>query len=318
MLAGLLVLVALLATVLLSAVLGTVFFAITVAYVLLPIRNRLVARGFGRRWASAAATTLAFVVVVFLVAPLAFVLYRRLGRLFALLADLPETVVLEAFEFTYTIDVSDLLAVVRSTLQDLAVDVARSAPVLGLKLTLFVFVVYALLIDPGAVRSATYALVPPAYHDVLARLDDRIRSTLFALYVLQAATAGATFVVALVVFWGFGYEGAFALAVVAGILQFIPVVGPSLLVGLLAVYDLLFGAPVRAVAIGLIGIVLIGFLPDAVIRPRLARRTAHLPASVYFIGFVGGVLSVGPVGVIAGPLVVAVVVELVELLSSTR
>lgn len=314
-LAGLLILVALLATVLLFEVLGTVFFAITVAYVLLPIRNRLVARGIGRRWASAAATTLAFVVVLLVVAPLAIVLYRRLGGLFVLLGSLPETVVLEFLGFTYTVDVGAVLETVRSTLQTLALEVASVAPVLALKLTLFVFVVYALLVAPDDVRSAMYALVPPAYHDVVARLDDRIRSTLFALYVLQAATAAATFVVALVVFGGLGYQGAFALAVVAGILQFIPVVGPSLLVGLLAVYDLVFGMPVRAVALAILGIVFVGFLPDAVIRPRLARRTAHLPASVYFIGFTGGVLSVGPIGVIAGPLVVAMMVELVELLS---
>jgi predicted PurR-regulated permease PerM len=40
-----------------------------------------------------------------------------------------------------------------------------------------------------------------------------------------------------------------------------------------------------------------------------------MPATLYFIGFVGGVLSVGVVGVIAGPLIVALVAETVEILS---
>jgi hypothetical protein len=57
----------------------------------------------------------------------------------------------------------------------------------------------------------------------------------------------------------------------------------------------------------------IGVVPDAVIRPRLASWAADLPTSLYFIGFVDGVLTVGPVGSIAGPLVV----ELVDLPSES-
>jgi predicted PurR-regulated permease PerM len=54
---------------------------------------------------------------------------------------------------------------------------------------------------------------------------------------------------------------------------------------------------------------LIAWLPDLTIRPRLARRTADLDGSLYFIGFVGGLLSLGAIGVIVGPLVVALLAE---------
>jgi predicted PurR-regulated permease PerM len=36
--------------------------------------------------------------------------------------------------------------------------------------------------------------------------------------------------------------------------------------------------------------------------------------SLYFVGFVGGVLTLGAIGIIAGPLIVAILVEVVELL----
>ena len=58
----------------------------------------------------------------------------------------------------------------------------------------------------------------------------------------------------------------------------------------------------------------IGLLPDLVVRPQLASRQAKLPVSLYFVGFTGGVLTVGVIGVIVGPLAVAVLVETVELL----
>jgi predicted ATP-dependent serine protease len=55
--------------------------------------------------------------------------------------------------------------------------------------------------------------------------------------------------------------------------------------------------------------VIIGLVPDLVVRPQLASRQAKLPVSLYFVG---GVLTVG---VIAGPLVVALLIETVQLLA---
>ncbi len=44
-------------------------------------------------------------------------------------------------------------------------------------------------------------------------------------------------------------------------------------------------------------------------RPKLARYTTGLPASLYFVGFTGGVLTLGVIGFIAGPVVIALLVE---------
>lgn len=52
------------------------------------------------------------------------------------------------------------------------------------------------------------------------------------------------------------------------------------------------------------------------IRPRLARRTADIPGSLYFVGFFGGVLTLSPIGVVAGPLAIGLFVEVATLLSA--
>jgi predicted PurR-regulated permease PerM len=316
-LVGLLVVVGVLATAILSQVLATVFFAITVAYVLYPLREQLVARGAPARLASGLASLFGLLGVLLTVLPLAYALYRRRNELLALLGQLPDVVVVELGEFTYPIEVATLVDLLRSWLSGLAVDLARAAPVLGLKLVVFAFVVYGLLLQPRAPRQLLFALVPDAYRDILLALHRRIRETLYAIYVLQAATALATFLTALVVFGLLGYRSAFTFAVVAALLQFIPVVGPSVLVLALAAYDLAFGDPTRAVSVLILGLLVVAFLPDAVVRPRLAEWTTHLPASVYFVGFTGGVLSLGFVGFIAGPLVVAILMAVVELLAET-
>ncbi|WP_276259504.1 AI-2E family transporter [Haloglomus litoreum] len=317
LLAGLVAGLLLLCGVVLFDVLQTVFFAVTVAYVLYPVQRRLVDRGVPAYWASAVVTGAAFGVVLVVVAAFALVLYNRRESLFTLLRTVPKEVTVPLGEFSYTLDTTTALATARGALQSLAVDVATAAPVLALKLFLFAILLFALLVRPGSVGRTAFAVTPPAYHDVLVALDRRVRETLYGIYVLQAATAAGTFAVALVVFGALGYGAPFTLAVVAGILQFIPIVGPGVLVAALAGVDILTGMPTRAILVAVLGAVFVGLAPDAIIRPRLASRAAHLPTSLYFIGFTGGLLTVGAIGFIAGPLVVALLVETVELLSRT-
>ncbi|WP_154018032.1 AI-2E family transporter, partial [Halorubrum sp. AJ67] len=196
-----------------------------------------------------------------------------------------------------------------------AIAVAAAAPVLVLELVVFTFLVYGILYRPGAVATAVFGVVPDEYHDVPTRLHERTRETLYSIYVLQAATAAGTFVLALGVFRILGYGSPVLLAVIAGVLQFVPVVGPSVLVVGLAAGDLVVGETARAVAVLVLGLVVVSFVPDAVIRTQLAGRTGRISPGLYFVGFVGGVLTLGAVGLIVGPLVVSLLLEVIDMLS---
>ncbi|WP_276273284.1 AI-2E family transporter [Haloarcula litorea] len=317
-LAFVLVALGVLTAALLSSVLATVFFAITVAYVLYPLSEWVADRGLSKRLAAAVTTVIAFVAGSLVLLPLVAVLYLRRRDLFEFFRALPETLIVAIGEMSYTVDIAAALAGARAVLTAVAVELASETPIIALKIVLFTILVYALLWRPTAPGQAVYRTVPAAYHDVVERFHERLRGTLFAIYVLQAATAFGTFLVAWVVFGALGYRGAFALAVVAGVLQFIPVVGPSVVVLAIAVADLVGGDPIGAALVTVFGFVLVGFLPDAVIRPRLARYTTGMPASLYFAGFTGGVLSLGLVGFIAGPVVVALFVEAANLLAEER
>ncbi|WP_436929703.1 AI-2E family transporter [Halosimplex halobium] len=302
----------------LSRVLGTVFFAITVAYVLYPVRRELVARGVHRRIAAAAATAVGFLFVLAVLTPIVYALYNRQQLLLGFLREIPSELTVPVFGMEFVVDVSDLFAQARAVVSDIAIDFASTTPVIALKGFLFAFLVYGLLLRPGSVHRATLRLVPGEYHDVVLSLHRCVRDTLYALYVLQAATALGTFAVAYVVFTILGYDAVFSLALFSGLLQFIPVIGPSLLIVALALTEVLAGEITAALLVASTGLVLIGFLPDALIRPRLASLTTGMPASLYFVGFTGGTLSLGVVGVIAGPLVVALLVEVVELITDER
>jgi predicted PurR-regulated permease PerM len=298
-----------LAAVILIDVLGTVFFALTVAFFLAPLRQWLRQRGRSRLTATVAVTTAAFVGVIALFAPIGYLVGARFSEVVSLLSSLPTTIPIEIAGFSDEIVIADALAVVESWFRTAATRLIAALPVLLIKLTLFVLLVFSLLYNERDIRSSVLAVIPPSERDIAHSLHKRARETLYALYVLQAATALGTFLIALPVFFAWGYSSPFALATVAAILQFIPVVGPSVLIAALVIGEFLAGDVVGAVGIGVVGGGLIAWLPDLAIRPRLARRTADLDGSLYFIGFVGGLLSLGAIGVIVGPLVVALLAE---------
>ncbi len=317
MLAAIVVAAGLLTAVILREVLATVFFAATVAYVLAPVEEWYTRRGVPVWWASLAATVTGLGVVALVLSPIFVLLYLRFQALRGLLSELPvpEMVTLSLFGFERTVQVAELLPALTDYVQGVALSVASAAPVVAIKGTLFAIVVFALLLARDSLHAAVWAVVPGAYHDAVARLTARARGTLFAIYVLQAATALATFVVAVPLFLALGYRYPLTLATLAGFLQFLPIVGPSVLVVAVALVDVAADNLLRAGLVSVLGLVLVAWLPDPVVRPRLARRTTDLPGSLYFVGFTGGLFTLGVVGVVAGPLVVAVLSESVRLLA---
>jgi len=308
-LGGTLAVIAGVTAVILVDVLGTVFFALTVAFFLAPLRQWLRQRGRSRLTATVAVTTAAFVGVIALLAPVGYLVLARFSEVVALFDALPASIPIEIAGLSDELIIADMLAVIESWVRTTATRVAAALPVLVIKLTLFVLLVFSLLYNERDIRSSVLAVVPPTERDIADALHTRARETLYALYVLQAATALGTFLIALPVFAAFGYDAPFVLATVAAILQFVPVVGPSVLIAALVIGEFLAGDVVGGVVIGVVGGGLIAWLPDLAIRPRLARRTADLDGSLYFIGFVGGLLSLGAIGVIVGPLVVALLAE---------
>ncbi|MFC7205081.1 AI-2E family transporter [Haloferax namakaokahaiae] len=313
-LGGFLLALSVLVAFILVDVLATVFFAITVAYLLIPLRRWLEDRGTSRWVASVVSTIAAAIGVVVVFSPLVVILFLRLNDLVALASLIPDTLSIDLFGFFYQLTLDEAFTVGFSLLRSVARATALAAPVILIKLTLFGFLVFALLISGDSVGRTLLALVPEAYHHEATALNTRARETLFAIYVLQAATAVGTFVIAVPVFWLLGYDFVITLATIAAVLQFIPIAGPSFLLAGIAAYHLAVGDIVAAGLVIVAGGLFIAWLPDILIRPRLAKETADLPGSLYFVGFIGGLLSLGPVGIIAGPLAVALLAETVSLL----
>jgi len=297
-------------------VLGTVLFAVTVAYVLLPVQAWLSRRGLSEWTAGVVATVIGFLGAVAVVAPIVYTLYVRRDEFIAVLEAVPEEFAFVVAGEAVVIEASVVQAWAIDQVQAIAVSLATSAPELAVKFALFILLLFALLLKADSVIRAAIAPVPHEYRDIAYALGLRARETLYAIYVLQLATAVMTLAVGYPLFWGLGYDAPFTLALIAAILQFVPIIGPSLLVVPLALYEVVIVGDLAAgILVGVLGILLIAWGPDVTIRPRLARRSANLPGSLYFIGFTGGLFTLGAIGIVVGPLIVAVFVEAVSLLA---
>ena len=150
----------------LSRVLGTVFFAITAAYVLSPIRRALVGRGLHRRFVVAAATVLGFIFVVLILTPIVYAVYIRQSVLLAFSRSIPSEQLTTVFGMNRVVDVSALVARARNWMPEFAVDTVSATSVLALKWFLFVWpetTTDRLLVG---VQSPPSSSRPAAFHSV--------------------------------------------------------------------------------------------------------------------------------------------------------
>lgn len=301
-----------------SRVLATIFVAITIAYVLYPIRNKLVDKGLSSTLSSLTVTSLAFIILLTLAAPFIIVLYRRREILLGFLQDIPQSIELELLGREFTIQSSLIVETLRDTVTNTAINLAQSTPSLLLKFLLLIVLVFAILRNPMKIKNTLLEIVPGHHQQTVLEYNKAIKQTITGLYIVQLSTAILTFLVGLPVFYLLGYEPFVSLALLGGLLQFVPVLGPSILVIGLAAFEVLTIDLMSGVIVLIIGLLFVAALPDLMLRPQLADRTTGLPASLYFLGFIGGILTLGAIGIIVGPLIIALFLKTVELMAEKQ
>lgn len=109
-LAGVVVAVGTVTGAILLEVLGTILFAITVAYVLVPVHAWLVRRGLSEWWAGIVSALVGFLGAIAVFSPIFVTLYLRRGELIDLLRQLPSDLTIAAFGTSATIEAVDAQA----------------------------------------------------------------------------------------------------------------------------------------------------------------------------------------------------------------
>jgi predicted PurR-regulated permease PerM len=176
---------------------------------------------------------------------------------------------------------------------------------------LVVFTLFYFFRDGDRIRHAAYEMVPlqrVQWQDIIARTQEVIAATVYGVLAISAIQG----VLGTLIFWALGLPSPLLWGVVMFFLCMIPMAGAFLVWVPAAIYLALTGAYVKAGILVVWGVLVIGGI-DNVLSPRLVGRRASLHELLIFFSVLGGLQVFGVLGLVLGPVVVAMTLALVEM-----
>lgn len=114
-----------------------------------------------------------------------------------------------------------------------------------------------------------------------------------------------------------GFDNFLTLTVISIILGIIPVIGPVVLWLPLSLFLIVQGNITSGIILALYGGLFVSTI-DNFLRPYLLSRSSNLPIYVSLIGTLGGLLFMGIIGLIIGPLILAYALIILEIYSQKK
>jgi predicted PurR-regulated permease PerM len=307
---------------------NVLLWATVLAVVFYPMHRRVRAR-LGRPSLAAAASTL--LVIVFILLPVTFItvaVVRELtGAATRLQAGMNEFSLASWPRLAWAMDwVGQYIHLDREAAQKFVIErmqtwgsllASSTLVVVGgavgaiVQVVLVVFTLFYFFRDGERIKQAAYRMLPierVQAHDIAVRTREVIAATVNGVLVIAAiqGTLG-TFIFSIL-----GLPSALLWGVVMFFLCMIPMAGAFLVWAPAAIYLAVTGHFVRAIVLVGWGVLVIGAI-DNVLSPRLVGQRAKLHELLVFFAVLGGLEVFGVLGLVLGPVVVAITLALIEM-----
>jgi predicted PurR-regulated permease PerM len=175
---------------------------------------------------------------------------------------------------------------------------------------LVVFTMFYFFRDARPLRHALYEIVPLEYeqsHDIVVRTREVIGATIYGVLAISAIQG----VLGFLIFFALGLPSPLLWGVVMFLMSMIPMAGAFVVWVPAALYLLLVGSYVKAILLGIWGVLVIGSI-DNFLSPRLVGRRARLHELLIFFSVLGGLQVFGVLGLVIGPVLAAITLALIE------
>lgn len=275
------------------------------------------------RWPRPAIVGVGYVVVLAAIGLLGYVAAERLiSELRALSANGPDLVASALRQIAHadsiaiggtTISMADLATAVHGAIAGVAgspggaLDLAKTVLDVLLQTILVLIVTFYLLVDGRRIRDWTLELVPSRDRDRAAALLDRVQD------VLSKWLRGQLVLIVLVTVVVYLFLGpvlhvryAAAIAVLTGILEVIPLVGPIIAAAIAVVAALVAGGTGTALIVA-VGYFVLRQVEDQAVMPVVIGRAVHLHPVVTIFAVLAGLTLYGVLGGLLGVPVAAAV-----------
>ena len=181
---------------------------------------------------------------------------------------------------------------------------------LALNLTISLFGLFYLLLQPGETWEAVRPYIPFSAKNT-EKLRQRFRDVTTSTIIGTGLTAAAQGAILGLAFWIVGLPNALFWGVVTMVFGILPIVGSGLVWVPAAIALLVASRPGAAALIALVG-AFVGNV-DYILRPMVFRRWANIHPLVTLVGALAGVPFFGILGLLIGPLALSYFFELVKM-----
>ena len=178
---------------------------------------------------------------------------------------------------------------------------ASNLPVLFAQLIVVVFFTYYILIDGSEFIAKAVDLIPGQKRGIVLDFLHELNSIYTTLFTVYFTTSMLSGVLAAIGFSMLSVPYPVVLGAVVGVFTLIPMLGPPFVFIPMALYYLFQGDLIRFLIIMVFGTVVLMVIPENVIRPSLAMKSARIHPIVTLLAYTAPIFVVGIIGVIIGP-----------------
>jgi predicted PurR-regulated permease PerM len=288
-------------------------FAGSIAVIALPLHKRFTRR-IGAEASAALVTVIAFLIFISVLAFAVILLLQNQEFLNGLVSTIlnwagpgQNNPISSMLHINQT-QLDGLIGNSNQTINQWADSIIRQIPALGFQLLVFFLSFSVFLYKGEELYRSSFAMLPENVKEPVRHLTHTAVDTLYAIYVVQLIIVIITLILALPFFYFLGFEHVLFFSTLAGLLKIVPILGPSILMAFLAVYAISISDMTALVLLILIGYPVVCAFPDLFIRPVLMGRRTCIHPVIMWIGFVGGLYTLGLVGFVLGPLILALLI----------
>lgn len=180
-----------------------------------------------------------------------------------------------------------------------------------LTIVIALLTMFFMLRDGEKLRGPALELIPLPKEKslaILARVVDTIRAVFVGtvlVAIIQGAVIGVTYYIA-------GVAGAPLLGIISMMLCVIPLLGAPVIYVPVGLLLLLQGKVWQGAAVLAVGFLIVSQI-DNVLKPFLIGNKVNLHPMAVFFSIFGGVLLIGPIGLMAGPMILTICLALIEI-----